>query len=128
MCRLACIRSDDKARDPRPGGVALVQRHPGYGRDLEDGTEGWGHNSQWRTRFRRDYATQSILCFNADGEWDAREPGPGPESTVAPRDDELSADQRIELLVHRCFVRTTLAHDERWPWNERLAVSAPAEK
>lgn len=93
-----------------------------------DLSEGWGHNSQWRTRFRRDYATQSMLCFNADGEWDVREPGPGPESTVAPRDDELSADQRIELLVHRCFVRTTLAHDERWPWNEQLTIPAPAEK
>jgi hypothetical protein len=91
-------------------------------RPTTDLSVGWGSNSQWRTEFRRDFTTPSTLCFNADGKSDTCEPRP--DSADEDRDDELSVDQRIELLVYRCFVRTALPHDDRWPWDERLVVSA----
>src|SRR6266550_1650701 len=28
---------------------------------------GWGHNSQWRTNFRRDYVDGDVYHFNVDG-------------------------------------------------------------
>jgi hypothetical protein len=97
----------------------LYWAHRRHHRRVEDLALGWGSNSQWRTRFRRDYVTPSAWCFNADGKWDLREPVP---VDLHPGRDELSVEQRIELLTHRCFVRTELRHDDRWPYDDRLTM------
>jgi hypothetical protein len=36
---------------------------------------GWGHNSQWKTDFRRDYLTADSYQFNVDAETDINEAG-----------------------------------------------------
>jgi hypothetical protein len=71
-----------------------LRRH----RPTVDLSQGWGHNSQWRTDFRVDLRTAAGDEVNACG----RE---GIDSTDwhAP---ELSLDERRELLRHRCLVRT----------------------
>ena len=33
-------------------------------RPVDDLSHGWGHNSQWRTRFRRDYVDESNFYYN----------------------------------------------------------------
>lgn len=96
----------------------LYWAHWRHHRPAEDLSVGWGSNSRWRTAFRRDYVTPSTACFNADGKWDVREPVPDGNSGR----EELSVEQRIELLTHRCFVRTELPHEDRWPYDDRLTV------
>jgi hypothetical protein len=85
-------------------------------RPTEDLSRGWGHNSQWRTRLRRDYETASAHHFNVDGNW--------PVDAPADRSDpDLSTDERIELLIHRCFVRCDKRHDDRFPYDDRLTLA-----
>ena len=102
-------------------GSTLYWAHRRHHRPAVDLSVGWGGNSQWRTAFRRDYVTASTSCFNADGARNVRDPAPDDH----PAHDELSVEQRIELLTHRCFVRTELPHEDRWPYDDRLAVPRP---
>jgi hypothetical protein len=41
-------------------------------------------------------------------------------------DEALSVEQRIELLTHRCFIRTTLPHDDLWPYADMHDAPKPA--
>jgi hypothetical protein len=79
-------------------------------RACQDLSMGWGHNSQWRTSFRRDYAVDGSLFYNVDGKDRLR--------ATDPRLDEygLSAAERIELLTNRCFILTEKGDDEFWPY------------
>lgn len=98
----------------------LYWAHKRRTRPVTDQSAGWGSSSQWRTRFRRDYLLGDMRVFNVDGSLDVRTP-----TTDLDR-EALSVEQRIELLVHRCFVRTRLADDELTPWQERYAISESA--
>lgn len=71
----------------------FLRRH----RDSSDGSLGWGHNSQWKTDFRRDYLTHDAQHFNVDGQVDLTDP----------HDDtgRLSAAELRDLVRHRCLVR-----------------------
>jgi hypothetical protein len=80
------------------------------GRPTADLSHGWGSNSQWRTTFRRDYATDGRLFYNVDAK-----PQQGPAM-----DEDLSAGERAELLRHRCFVTCTKPSDDRWPYGLSL--------
>ena len=85
-----------------------------------DLSDGWGHNSQWRTDFRRDYADGGFH-FNLDGEIDLG----GPEPPRIPRDPdkELTLAQRRELLVHRSFVTAPIADTgDFFPYRYRLTA------
>lgn len=56
-------------------------------RATSDDSLGWGHNSQWKTDFRRDYRTATADHLNVDGEFDIDEAsGFDPELTSAIRD------------------------------------------
>jgi hypothetical protein len=77
-------------------------------RPTTDLSDGWGSNSQWRTRFRRDYLLDGVYHYNVDVDvGHAGEP-------------DLSTAQLRELLVNRCFV--TEPEPERsgdhWPYDE----------
>jgi hypothetical protein len=85
-------------------------------RPVEDLSHGWGSNSQWRTAFRRDYLDATHFCYNVDGRWPVDQPAPANRPPAAR--DELSLEQRIELLTNRCFVRSAAAHTEQWPYND----------
>lgn len=93
-------------------------------RPTRDLSVGWGSNSQWRTRFRRDYRTGGMLHFNVDGTVDAAEAVHSDARNRSRQD--LTAEERIELLTHRCFVRTRRPDDELWPWDERHSTVDPA--
>lgn len=56
---------------------------------------GWGHNSQWNTSFRLDYWSKETLYYNINCDL----------NTFMIEEDELSKDQRMELLKNRCFVK-----------------------
>jgi hypothetical protein len=72
-----------------------------------DLSNGWGSNSQWRTEFRRDYLLEGARYYNVDG--DGRE-----------RLEELTPEERVELLRHRCFVNCAKPDKDLWPYEERL--------
>jgi len=98
----------------------LYWAHRRTRRPVLDLSRGWGSNSQWRTRFRRDFLMASAYRFNADSKWEVGQADIDNDAQVGQR--ELSVDERIELLVHRCFVRTALPHDDCWPWDHGLTV------
>lgn len=87
-------------------------------RPCEDLSRGWGSNSQWRTDFRRDYAVEGAYFYNVDGKWNVMERAPktGPGRNTEPTRNEFSAEERLELLTHRCFVRTAKFHGDLWPY------------
>jgi hypothetical protein len=76
-------------------------------RRTQDLSVGWGSNSQWRTRFRRDYELGGTLHYNTDGRGDHRNPP----------DEDLTDAEKLELLRNRCFVRCPKPHDDRWPYD-----------
>ena len=80
-------------------------------RPTEDLSVGWGHNSQWRTVFRRDYHIGGIFYFNVDAEGD--------------RDGnhELTEFERRELLVHRCFITVNRTDIDIFPYDYKLQLS-----
>jgi hypothetical protein len=71
----------------------FLRRH----RETIDGSVGWGHNSQWKTDFRRDYVTLDAYHLNVDGNLDAAD--------VTEGSGGLSAVEIRDLLRHRCLVR-----------------------
>ncbi|MES9602828.1 hypothetical protein [Actinomadura sp. NPDC000929] len=92
-------------------------------RPAGDLSHGWGSQSQWRTSFPRFYADEAGLHLNWDGAIDI---GEDPPHRPAGRlEDEAPLDERRELLLHRCFVRTALPRDEddRFPYNDRLSLT-----
>jgi hypothetical protein len=76
-------------------------------RPADGASHGWGHNSQWSTRFRRDYVDDKAYYYNVDGDIDIHDEGTGaPGEPNRHGDPHLTLPMRIELLTHRCFVRT----------------------
>lgn len=90
--------------------------HRRKNRPYADLSHGWGSNSQWRTDFRRDYRIGGRFYFNVDGEHNIANAG-GSE-------DGLTQAERIELLTHRCFIKTTKPHADLWPYGGSYSVPA----
>jgi hypothetical protein len=87
-------------------------------RPVNDLSHGWGSNSQWRTSFRRDYQIGGELYYNVDGKHDLRKPFARSEDQ-----DGLSQEERIELLVNRCFIVTERPHTDLWPFDDTLRTA-----
>ncbi|MGW3543405.1 hypothetical protein ACWDNI_23085 [Nocardia niigatensis] len=79
-------------------------------RQVQDLSDGWGSNSQWRTSFRRDYYLSGELHYNTDGQWD---------DDPLPDNDDLSARERVDLLRFRHGTPRDLG-TERWPYDDHL--------
>jgi hypothetical protein len=81
-------------------------------RPTMDLSVGWGSNSQWRTSFRRDYLIDNYAYLNVDGK------------EIAERIDDLPEERALELLSHRCLIRSTLDADhEFWPYHDRATIA-----
>jgi hypothetical protein len=84
-----------------------------------DLSHGWGSNSQWGTDFRRDYRIDDEFYYNVDGKIDLNTPIADSEER-----DVFSREVRIELLVNRCFIRTTPPEYDLWPFNDMFRAKA----
>ena len=75
-------------------------------RRASDASHGWGHNSQWATDFRRDYATHEAYYYNVDGNIDGPIPLLDADGRVDPEatTEELSPRGALEIMRHRCLV------------------------
>jgi hypothetical protein len=87
-------------------------------RPCHDLSRGWGSNSQWRTRFRRDYRVGDMYVFNVDETNDLRQPSPQEDP------DGLTRAERIELLMHRCFITVDKPSTDLWPYNDAYQIGA----
>ncbi|WP_329121330.1 hypothetical protein [Streptomyces sp. NBC_01465] len=67
-------------------------------RETSDGSLGWGHNSQWKTDFRRDYLTDAAFHFDVD-----EKPDSDQDFFGEPR--RLTPAERSDLVRHRCLIR-----------------------
>lgn len=72
-------------------------------RPCSDPSCGWGHNSQWRTAFRRDYRTAAGFHFNVDGT-------PVERAPLDPQ-EETPVETLRELIRFRALVRTAVPDD-----------------
>jgi hypothetical protein len=90
-------------------------------RKTNDLSMGWGHNSQWRTAFRRDYECAGRWFYNVDGKnslSDAAAPAIGGELGRMIAAENLTPRERIELCRNRCFVVTKKNGDDLWPFDD----------
>lgn len=87
-------------------------------RPTSDGSLGWGHNSQWKTDFRRDYLTSTTYHLNVDADID-HDAGPFDSPALS------TAEERRDLLRHRCLVRKpeNQAIQDAWPGQWRLNIA-----
>jgi len=91
-------------------------------RETEDLSHGWGSNSQWRTRFRRDYRGDNVFHYNVDGKyWLDESYYDSMPDDLPPRGDGLTLlDERIELLTNRCLVRCRKDDHDLWPFDDKF--------
>lgn len=73
-----------------------------------DQSQGWGSNSQWRTRLRRDYRLANGFAFNVDGQ--------EPITDLAGNLDDLPATTMLELLRHRCLIKSVADDGDLYPY------------
>jgi hypothetical protein len=92
---------------------AYVRAH----RPVLDQSQGWGHNSQWGTCFRRDYRVGNRIHYNIDGDT-------GIESDTMPNGcwamPELSHEERREIVRFRHFIRCAKPDLGLWPYSTWL--------
>jgi hypothetical protein len=80
-------------------------------RDTADGSFWWGHNSQWKTKFRRDYASSQGDVFNLDdgSAWADQQRRMVESALAAPDRPTLSDPEAIEFVKNRCLLRNLTA-------------------
>ena len=93
-------------------------------RRCSDLSHGWGHNSQWATRFRRDYVDDQHFHFNVDGEVDIAGSTPNfLRDFSEPPPTDLPIELRREHLVNRYLIsQLDDQPEEQWPYDDRLVV------
>jgi hypothetical protein len=84
-------------------------------RMVSDLSHGWGHNSQWRTDFRRDYVLPGELHYNVDGRG---------RLNRGDKYEEMSPDVRGQLVRYRHTLVRDLGRD-LWPWDDWLVEHRP---
>jgi hypothetical protein len=81
-------------------------------RPCNDQSRGWGGNSQWRTRLRRDYQKGDAFFYNID----ANESLDGLTSNV----DELNVETMTELVRNRCVITAKIDDSDLYPYRYRF--------
>ncbi|MFC4006354.1 hypothetical protein ACFOY2_03920 [Nonomuraea purpurea] len=91
-------------------------------RSTHDLSHDWGHNSQWRTDFRRDYLVDGRMHYNVDKVLD-----PDDEDEDWEGDEEvLDPASMIEVVRYRCS--TVVDHGgDLFPNNDHHVEPAPAD-
>jgi hypothetical protein len=85
-------------------------------RAFADQSHGWGHNSQWRTAFRRDYINGDDFCYNVDG-----------VLSLNNQDcdcDGIPRETLIELVRNRCLIKTQIDDSDLYPYSYRYTEKA----
>lgn len=92
-----------------------------FRRERTDLSVGWGHNSRWRTAYRRDYVSHNKMFLNVDGTIDLYRDSEETRASL----DSLSLDEARELLLNRCFVRSQPKDEgDYFPYKWRMALNS----
>jgi len=78
-------------------------------RPCNDQSHGWGHNSQWRTRLRRDYAVNGSYNYNVDGDQSLNQ-------ISSDLVDEIPIAAMIELVRNRSLITHQLNDCDLYPY------------
>ncbi len=123
-------RADVRIRCPRSvadkevaENSTLYFTHRRLNRKTKDLSLGWGHNSQWRTKFHRFYEDAEHYYFNVEGTIDLNRVG-----EVTSEDDpngDIPLAVRRELLINRCFVTSSIQDDDLYPYDDTLVLEKP---
>jgi len=90
---------------------AFRRKNRGY----YDESQGWGSNSQWRTRFRIDIETETSYIYNIDGKYSLNDPTD--KALIEVREQKLELQKAIELLKNRLCINDTVDSDWAYPYN-----------
>lgn len=82
-------------------------------RPCTDLSAGWGHNSQWRTALRSDFALGTGVYYNLRGR--AAE-GADPEAAMP----GLAPQERDDLVRHRCDLKGARPDPDLWPYDHAV--------
>jgi hypothetical protein len=77
-------------------------------RPCDDQSHGWGGNSQWRTRLRRDYQSPTGFHYNVD----ATESLNVANETV----HGIDVSAMIELVRNRCMIKAAIDDSDLYPY------------
>jgi hypothetical protein len=131
VCRAGVrVRAPSALVDPEVATTStLYFAHVHGTRRTSDLSHGWGSNSQWRTRLHRFYDDAEGLHCNWDGTVDlGTYPAPPADERGSGGNPDLPMERRVELLLHRCFVRAP-APEPEWDWfpfADRLSLRTAA--
>jgi hypothetical protein len=84
-------------------------------RPHQDASHRWGGNSPWRTCFRRDYEGDARYYYNVGGASDTA----SPDTWRSGSEVAESPEERIEMLVNRCFILSAEPVEELDPYSEK---------
>ncbi|QDQ84549.1 hypothetical protein [Paraburkholderia megapolitana] len=114
------VSASSSVMHPEVAGTStLYWAHRRKTRPHHDLAHGWGHNSSWRTSFRRDYHLGDTFHFNVDGAVDLL--GLRAESL---NEEGLTPRERMELVANRCFVTVTKDNVDQFPYDDRFSLKA----
>lgn len=100
-------------------------------REASDLSAGWGQNSSWRTALSRNYRVGDYSFLNVDAAIDLGSDAPGGFVRAAGPEgdpDLVPLAEAREVLLHRCFVRTTppgRGGGGIFPYRWRMALHGP---
>jgi len=105
----------------------LYWSHRRLNRKYNDESLGWGHNSQWRTQFRRDYILDNCIVYNHDADIIicnnqyifANEDVKNKFDTGFYQEDftNFTNDQIVELVTNRNFIFSDKDNIEAYPYD-----------
>jgi hypothetical protein len=110
FCRAGCVVSSGSAHVVKD----IAERSKLFwafrrkDRPCDDQSHGWGSNSQWRTRLRRDYQSPGEYRYNVDGEESL--------NAAAGTVDGVEVPTMVEVVRHRCRVRTAADDSGLYPF------------
>jgi hypothetical protein len=110
FCRAACIVSGGSSHVDKKIAESskLYWTFRRKDRPCEDQSRGWGSNSQWRTRLRRDYQSASGFHYNVDGEESL--------DIAIGNVDGIEIPAMIELVRNRCMIRMAIDDCDLYPY------------
>ena len=86
-------------------------------REFRDLSNGWGHNSQWRTAFRCDLETEDAFIYNFSGKYLLNLPGEDLKKEL--NTQGLKLEEAIELTKYRHFISAGKDDKDLFPYDFR---------
>lgn len=86
-------------------------------REFRDLSNGWGHNSQWRTAFRCDLETEDAFIYNFSGKYLLNLPGEDLKKEL--KTQGLKLEEAIELTKYRHFISAGKDDKDLFPYDFR---------